>query len=53
MHLFNGKPCYLCHQAAIHNEEDDAAPQDCTYALDLGNAQSVSPSIHPSQLPKT
>ncbi|KAK9917248.1 hypothetical protein WJX75_002338 [Coccomyxa subellipsoidea] len=32
--LFNGKPCYLCHQ--IHGPDETG----CAYALDLANAQS-------------
>lgn len=31
--LFNGKPCYLCHQ--IHGPDETG----CAYALDLANAQ--------------
>lgn len=36
--LFNGKPCYTCHQAHGPDGTGRVAP-DCTYALDLSNAQ--------------
>ncbi|CAL8466241.1 g5777 [Coccomyxa elongata] len=36
--LFDGKPCYLCHQ--VHGHDGRGANTECSYALDLGNAQS-------------
>ncbi|BDA42016.1 probable BsuMI modification methylase subunit YdiP at N-terminal half [Coccomyxa sp. Obi] len=36
--LFNGKPCYLCHQA--HGPNGRGQEPDCSFALDLTNAQS-------------
>ncbi len=37
LQLFSGKPCYLCHQ--VHGPDGPADAPDCTYALDLANAQ--------------
>ncbi|BDA51428.1 probable BsuMI modification methylase subunit YdiP at N-terminal half [Coccomyxa sp. Obi] len=36
--LFDGKPCYLCHQ--MRGPDGNGAATECSYALDLGNAQS-------------
>lgn len=44
--LFNGKPCYSCHQA--HGPDGTGLSPDCTYALDLSNAQCA---LTPTDLP--
>ena len=36
-HIFNGKGCYLCHQA---DEAEEESGQH-TYAVDLSNAQYI------------
>ncbi len=38
--LFDGKPCYLCHQ--VHGPDGRGATTECSFALDLGNAQCVA-----------